>query len=79
MSIYRGAEYEVKIVQNDSGKFSAECAYTIYGLGAISDHHSQDVCDIHGALEYFDSEEEARINAEASVQSIIDKLIDGRD
>lgn len=79
MSIYRGAEYEVKIVRNDNGKYSAECAYTIDGLGAISEHHSQDVCDIDGALRYFDTEEEARRNAEGSVQSIIDKLVDERD
>ena len=79
MSIYRGVKYEINIVRNNSGKFSAECAYTIDGLEAISDHHSHDICSADGKMQYFDTEEEARLIAEGFVQSIIDRLIDERD
>jgi len=34
---------------------------------------------VDGALQYFDTEEEARKSAEGFIQSIIDKLIDERD
>ena len=71
MSNHRGAKYEVSIVRNTSGKFSAECAYTIDGLEAIPDHHSHDICNVDGALQYFDTEEEARRSAEGFVQRVM--------